>query len=266
MSKSTNPMSDASPSQERKPRNRLRHSGAIVLGLLIVYAIVAYLVMPRFWKNYADRHPQLEEEPGMTYTADGIPADPINVALVGTQTDVLRIMVAAGWSPADPLTLKSSLEIAEASVFKRPDLSAPVSSEYLFGRKEGLSFEEAVGPDPRKRHHVRFWKSDKLDADGRPVWLGAAIFDEQVGLSHTTGQITHKTAPDIDAERDKLFADLKETGDLSHFEIVPGFHKVRKGKNGEGNPWFTDGDLYKGWIRPARDPDKTNNDVSKEKK
>ena len=244
-------MSDVPPPMEKKRRNRLRHYGLLVFGLLIVYLIVAYLVMPRFWKGYADRHPQLEDLPGMTYTADGIPADPINVALVGTQTDVVRIMVAAKWFPADPLTLKSSLEIAEASVFKRPDVSAPVSSEYLFGRKEDLSFEQAVGPDPRKRHHVRFWKSEKLDADGRPVWLGAAIFDEQVGLSHTTGQITHKTAPDIDAERDKLFADLKETGDLSNVEVVAGFHTILEGKNGEGNPWFTDGDLFKGVIQTA---------------
>jgi hypothetical protein len=72
-----------------------------------------------------------------------------------------------------------------------------------------------------------------------------------VGLSRTTGQITHETAPDIDAERDKLFDDLKKTGDLAEFIIVPGFHKIREGRNGEGNPWQTDGDLYEGVIKPG---------------
>jgi hypothetical protein len=36
----------------------------------------------------------------------------------------------------------------------------------------------------------------------RPIWVGSAVFDERVGLSRTTGQITHVTAPDVDAERD----------------------------------------------------------------
>jgi hypothetical protein len=215
---------------------------------ILVYLAVAYLLLPAFWKRYTHKHPSLEDLPDVARTADGIPADPINVALIGTRDEVMKIMLAARWYPADKLTLRSCLEIAEASVFKREYDDAPVSSEFLFGRKQDLAFEQAVGDNPRHRHHVRFWESDKRDPDGRPVWLGAAIFDKRVGLSHTTGQITHVTAPDIDAERDKLFDDLKKTGDLSEFIIVPGFHKVREGRNGEGNRWYTDGDLYEGVI------------------
>jgi hypothetical protein len=100
-----------------------------------------------------------------------------------------------------------------------------------------------VGPDPRKRHHVRFWKTDKLDGDGRPVWIGSATFDERVGVSDTTGEVTHHIAPDVDAERDHLMATLKETGDVTEEYSAPGFHKVRDGKNGGGDPWYTDGDL-----------------------
>jgi hypothetical protein len=223
---------------------------------ILVYLVVAYLLVPSVWKRYAHKHPSLEDLPGITYTADGIPADPINVALIGTKDEVVKIMLAANWYPADKLTWRSSLRIAEASVLKREYEDAPVSSEFLFGRKQDLAFEQAVGDNPRHRHHVRFWETDKLDPDGRPVWLGAAIFDKRVGLSRTTGQITHETAPDIDAERDKLFDDLKKTGDLAEFIVVPEFHKVREGRNGEGNPWHTDGDLYEGVIKPG-DPDAT---------
>lgn len=243
-------MSDRSTSTGMKFWSRRKSIGLLILGLVLVYVIGAYLVMPHLWKRYAERHPELEDQPGMTYTADGIPADPINVALIGTRAEVLKIMLAAKWFPADPLTLRSSLEIAEASVFKREYEEAPVSSEFLFGRKEDLSFEQAVGLDPRQRHHVRFWRTETTDSDGRPIWLGSAIFDKRVGLSHTTGQITHETAPDIDAERNKLFDDLKGTGDLSEVKIAEGFHKTLEGKNGEGNPWHTDGDLYEGWINP----------------
>jgi len=220
-----------------------------VLVAILIWLVIAYFLVPEIWKRYVHRHPSLEDVPGVTFTADGIPADPINVALIGTRAEVMKIMLAAKWYPADKLTLRSSLEIAEASVLKREYDDAPVSSEFLFGRKQDLAFEQAVGNNPRQRHHVRFWESDKRDFDGRPVWLGAAIFDKRVGLSRTTGQITHLTAPDIDTERDKLMGDLKETGDLAEFIIVPGFHKIREGRNGQGNPWHTDGDLYEGVIR-----------------
>ena len=220
--------------------------------LLLAWLIVAYLLLPALWNRYDKRHPALEDIPGITHTASGIPGDPLNVVLIGTKAQVMKIMLAAKWYPADKLTLRSCLEIAEASVFKRPYDDAPVSNEFLFGRKQDLAFEQAVGDNPRHRHHVRFWESDKRDPDGRPVWLGAAVFDKRVGLSRTTGQITHETAPDIDAERDLLFNDLKKTGDLAEFIIVPGFHKIREGRNGEGNRWYTDGDLYEGVIKPDK--------------
>src|SRR5208282_6630706 len=96
---------------------------------------------------------------------------------------------AAGWYPADAITFRSSVRIAVDSVFRRPDDDAPVSNLYLFGRKQDLAFEQPLGNSPRQRHHVRFWRSDKLDED-RPLWFGAATFDESVGLSHTTGEVT----------------------------------------------------------------------------
>jgi hypothetical protein len=215
---------------------------------LITWFVLAYIFVPFLWKRYAHRHPEFEEMAVVTHTADGIPADPVNVALVGTKDEVLKIMLAAGWYPADPLTLRSSLKIAGASVLKREYDTAPVSSEFLFGRKQDLAFEQAVGNDPRHRHHVRFWESDKHGTDGRPIWVGAAIFDKRVGLSRTTGQVTHLTDADADAERDVLFKDLEQTGDLAEVIIVQGFHKVLEGRNGQGNRWYTDGNLYEGVI------------------
>jgi hypothetical protein len=230
-------------------RGRMAAGARLVIGLLLVYLTAAYLVLPAAWKRYTSRHPRFEDVPTITHTGSGIPGDPINVCLVGTREQVLRVMHAAGWDPADPLNLRSSLKIAEATVLRRAYDDAPVSNLYLWGRKEDLAFEKPVGRDPRKRHHVRFWRSDKDDPDGRPVWVGAAIFDDRVGLSRTTGQITHHTAADIDAERGVLFRDLEKTGDLQDVYAVPGFHKIDRGRNGGGDPWYTDGDLYVGVIK-----------------
>ncbi len=241
------------PTVSPPPRSRrLRKRAYMVVGIAALsYVVTAYLVMPLLWSRYARRHPTLEDIPGVTRTGDGTDGDPLNVALIGTKAEVMRSMVAAKWFPADPLTLKSCLEIAEATVLKRPYDDAPVSSLYLFGRKEDLAFEQPVGKDPRQRHHVRFWRTEQVDTDGRPVWIGGAIFDQRVGLSRETGQITHVTAANIDAERDYLFSNLEKASVLAQQYALKNFHKVLKGKNGGGDPWFTDGRLFVGVIKPT---------------
>lgn len=215
----------------------------VIVVVLVCYLVGAYIVMPLWWGRYVHRHPALDEVPGITQTTVGIPADPVNVAVIGTRDDLIRTMLAAKWFPADALTLKSSVKIAADTVLRRPYEHAPVSSLYLYGRKEDLAFEKPVGNDPRHRNHVRFWQAAKPNADGRPVWVGAATYDRGVGLSHTTGEVTHHIASDVDTERDRLIGDIESTGQVAESSRVTGFHEVRDGKNGGGDPWHTDGDL-----------------------
>jgi hypothetical protein len=92
------------------------------------------------------------------------------------------------------------------------------------------------------------WKADLPGPDGRPTWIGSAVYDEHVGLSRTTGQITHVTAPDVDLERDYLFECLEKTGKLESHYSERGFHKKLEGRNGGGDPWRTDGALFVGII------------------
>ena len=213
-----------------------------LLGLVIlIYLLVAYVIVPLRWKRDVRRHPQLFDAPRVTHTPAGIPGDPVNVALLGSEADVIHAMIAAKWDPADPLTFRSSVRIAVDSVLRRPDATAPVSTLELFGRKEDLAFEQPVGDSPRQRHHVRFWHWDRLH-DGKEVWFGAITFDERVGLSHTTGQVTHHIGPDLDAERDRLIAGLQQAGVTEKVFWLDGFQQLQ-GKNGGGDPCHTDGRL-----------------------
>jgi hypothetical protein len=231
----------------RRARRRWLHRAAIIIG---VYLVIAYALIPFAWEAYAHRRPSFDDDPRITTTGDDHPGDPINVALVGTDAEVKGIMKAAGWYEAAALGLRSDLEIAGDTVFSRPDDEAPVSKLYLFGRKEDLAFEQPVGDNPRQRHHVRFWKLDRQGLDGRPIWVGSASYDERVGLSHTTGQITHHIAPDVDAERDHLFENLQSTSMLLDQYEIDDFHTKREGRNGGGDLWRTDGRLFVGIIRP----------------
>jgi hypothetical protein len=209
---------------------------------MLLWLVVAYEVLPTIWKRAAAQHPALFAAPRVTHTIDGIPGDPVNLALLGSEAEVVRGMVTARWFPADPITLRSSLRIALDSVLRQPDDEAPVSTLQLFGRKQDLAFEQPVGDSPRQRHHVRFWRWDRLE-NGREVWFGAATYDESVGLSHTTGQITHHISPDVDTERDRILSQLQKAGLTSEVYWMPGFNTETTGKNGGGDPWRTDGRL-----------------------
>jgi hypothetical protein len=242
---------DAIPVPQAKVMSKKRRMFYVLLGLLVVYFLAAYVVAPMAWKTYARHRPSFDDNPRITQTGDGHPGDPLNVSLIGTQKQIDTIMKAAKWFPAAALGLKSDLKIAEDTVLSRPDVEAPVSNLFLFGRKEDLAFEQPVGDNPRQRNHVRFWKTDKVNDDGRPIWIGCASYDERVGLSHTTGQITHHIAADVDKERDHLFDNLKQTGELSEEYAVDGFHKELEGRNGGGDRWYTDGKLFVGVIDAA---------------
>jgi hypothetical protein len=240
---------DTAPNQEATRKPKWRRRTLIVLILLSLYLLVAYVLIPLGWEAYAHRHSSFDDNPRITQTGDGHPGDPLNVALIGSQDQVQSIMQAAKWFPAAALGLRSDLTIAADTILSRPDDEAPVSRLYLFGRQEDLAFEQPVGDNPRQRHHVRFWKTTDMDADGRPTWIGSASYDQRVGISHTTGQITHHIAADLDAERDHLMDNLHETGQLSEVYSLNGFHTQHEGRNGGGDPWHTDGRLLVGVIR-----------------
>ncbi len=232
------------PRPDAKPTSAPKGSRKIfvwIAGILLVYLIASYLVVPVLWKRDVRRHQALFDAPRLTHTPSGIPGDPLNVALLGTEAEVIYALTRAKWDPADPITFRSSVKIAVDSVFREPDPDAPVSPLELFGRKQDLAFEQPVGDSPRKRHHVRFWHWDEL-YEGKEVWIGAITFDERVGLSHTTGQVTHHIGADLDAERDRLMATLQQAGVTTNLFWLDGFQKL-EGKNGGGDPWHTDGRL-----------------------
>jgi len=227
------------PPRRGGPRRLLYFGGA----LLLVYLGVAYVVLPLLWRtDTRGHHFDLTEAPRIAHTANGIPGDPLNVALEGSEADIIHALTTAKWYPADPITFRTSIRIAVDSVFRKPDDEAPVSDLFLFGRKQDLAFEQPVGNSPRQRHHVRFWRWDELK-NNRAVWFGSVTFDERVGLSHTTGQITHHIGPDVDAERDRLMAELQKAGQAQEVYWVDDFHQQLNGKNGGGDPWYTDGRL-----------------------
>src|SRR5438105_14295478 len=82
----------------------------LLAAVIACYIAVSYLILPATWSRI-EHEPGLSHLPMLTSTAQGIPGGPINIGLVGSREDVVSAFHAAGWYPADPITLRTSAEI-----------------------------------------------------------------------------------------------------------------------------------------------------------
>jgi LssY-like putative type I secretion system component LssY len=222
---------------------RLWRAATILLAMLLGYGLLAYVILPALWTHY-EHQKGLAGLPMVTRTGQGIPGDPINVGLIGDQRDVVCAMHAAGWFPADPITLKSSIEIVGSVLLDRPYRDAPVSNLYYLGRREDLAFEKPLGASADRRNHVRYWKVLDQGEEKRPVWLGSATLDRSVGVSHYTGAVTHHIDADLDMERKTLAGDLETAGMVQAKYQVTGIGPTMAGRNGGGDLYYTDGEVW----------------------
>ena len=199
----------------------------------------------------SDAPPTLETlqqtAPRTTSTKDGVSGDPLNVALAGSREELCAAFCAAGWYPADPITLRSAVGITASVVLNVPYPRAPLSNLYLWCRPQDLAFELPCGHSARRRHHVRFWCSG-VGADGRPLWLAADTFNVRVGVSRRTRRPTHHIDPDIDSARAKLIGDLDAAGQLAQWSFIR-WTEPLQAQNGEGDCYFTDGRMAIGVLR-----------------
>src|SRR5437764_2829777 len=236
-------MADTRADEPSRRRRHFRRAAKIALAILIAYGLLAYVILPALWTHH-EHQKGLAGLPMVTRTGQGIPGDPINVGLIGNEKDVVCAMHAAGWFPADPITLKSSIEIVGSVLLDRPYQDAPVSNLYYLGRREDLAFEKPVGASADRRNHVRYWKVLDQGEEKRPVWLGSATLDRGVGVSHYTGAVTHHIDADLDRERQALASDLQNSGMVDDKYQVTGIGPTIAGHNGGGDLYYTDGEIW----------------------
>jgi hypothetical protein len=221
-----------------------------LVGGAIVIVLFTHVLAPLVFTDY--RHnPALASVPKRTHDRSGRDGDPVNVALVGTAAEVHAAFSRAGWAQADSLSRKADMAIAESVLLRRPDSTAPVSSLFLYGRRQDVAFEREVGRSASRRHHVRLWLVQGITDHGRPVWIGDASYDLHSGLSHRTFTPTHHIDPDVDQERDTVLADLAGAGQLVERYDVTGLGPRADAHNASGDRFDTDGELDVGVISPA---------------
>lgn len=196
------------------------------LAIFITYLIGAYLLIPAAIRIariiFPARHLQ-----SYSVTPDGFASDPVNVGIIGSRTDLIAAMQSAGWYVADKHTPKNVLLEVTSALLNRPYRTAPMSSLYLFGRKQDIGFEIPIEGSRGHRHHVRFWATSykpgaKLNfgtiawhhqrtrKQGKnTLWVGAASKDVGFALIRHNVQVTHMIDPDTNAERQLIIDGLR---------------------------------------------------------
>jgi hypothetical protein len=141
-------------------------------------------------------------------TRSGQLADVLNVALLGSETEVRRAFLAAGWAETEKKTAGSLMRTYRSIIERRSYRSAPMSTMTLGGVPAQLSFQKGLNSFAR-RHHIRLWRRPTSGGD---VWIGAATEDISIGFSFKKMNWTHFIDQRIDGERAKVANDLAFTG------------------------------------------------------
>lgn len=220
-------------------------TGRIALSIILFWIFSAYFVLPRVHRLLSRLYVP-DYFIGRTRTADGLLGDPINLAIVGTEIELKDAMKNAGWIEAAPLSIKSSLMMAWNTVRGLDYPDAPVSDLLLFDRRQDITFQKQVDGNPRKRHHVRFWKTNEdwyLPGGHAVDWLAASTYDSAVGLSMFTLQFTHRIDPNIDEERDYLVGTLSRVRKIKRKQHIEHFFPPFITRNGGGDRFMTDGSM-----------------------
>ncbi|HEY5442106.1 MAG TPA: LssY C-terminal domain-containing protein [Candidatus Saccharimonadales bacterium] len=198
----------------------------LAFAILFTYALGAYVLAPALIRFFRILRPPAHL-PLYCVTPDGFASDPLNVGLIATRDQLIKAMKQTGWHVADPHTPRYAARHILSTVYGWSYPNAPVSSLYLFGRKQDVAFEIPVKGAPGNRHHVRFWATTydrQRPLDSRSIhwqhrrarvesdnllWVGAASLDTGIGYIRHNLQLTHMIDPDTNRERELILKKLR---------------------------------------------------------
>jgi hypothetical protein len=237
----------------------------LAIAIFVTYALGAYVLIPAILRAWRIILPA-NHLPLYCVTPDGYASDPLNVGVIGSRTQLINAMTAAGWTVSDPRTPRNLIHGLFAIVFKKPYEASPMSTLYLFGRKQDIGFEKLLTKNNGRghRHHVRFWATTFSDINSlsaetihwydrrnQPhtanlLWVGAASRDIGITFVKHTLQLTHMVIPDTNSERELIVEQLTRTGlaeALSIVKLVLPYKLINRAWRGWHGYLLTDGKM-----------------------
>ena len=137
-------------------------------------------------------------------TADG---DPVNLVIVGDSSLMMSAMSECGWAFTHRIDGTTVRRMITAALAGNPYLTAPVSSLYVFGRKQDVAFQRAR-TNLSQRNHLRLWLAP-FTVEGKPVWVGQVSRDIGIKLTSQSPTLTtHVIDPMVDESRQFVLESL----------------------------------------------------------
>ena len=169
------------------------------------------------------------------------PGDMVNILLIGSENDIVKVFTTAGWVKVDK-SVGGAIQAGLLDTFDKKDyLTMPMSTLYLFDRPQDYGFAHA---EPVRvfmsRNHLRVWKSP-YQVKGRPLWCVAATHDIGFERDQRNNGLTHKIDPAIDGEREYVNETLSATGlVLARTHVTPP-NALTTAKTATGGEFHSDG-------------------------
>lgn len=181
------------------------------------------------------------EIPRRVRDAHGNLGDVVNFSLIGTREELARAFTAAGWLPVDKSVGDAILHGLESTMEHKVYLEMPMSTLFLFGRPQDISYARAAPLEVAAvRHHLRVWDSGQK-VGGRTLWVGSATHDNGFEKDQRNGNVTHHIDENIDEERDFILASFQQAGVTSVAAYVLPANPVQSARTATGGSFRTDG-------------------------
>lgn len=217
----------------------------ILIALLITYVISSYLILPVLVRTVMLIYKK-GRIPRFVTAREGSFVDPVNIILTGNERQLKNAFKEIGWDRSDRINFQTSFKTIYTFLTNRPYATAPISSLFLFGRRQDIDFQQTIGVSPKKRHHIRFWgvNTDKIEdpldikfwtekrkrnLNESLSWIGAGSEDLGLGFTRFTFKISHRVNHKVDKERKYILDSLREKkliGKITYYK--PGSFKVGK--------------------------------------
>jgi LssY C-terminus len=171
----------------------------------------------------------------------GNPGDMVNFSVIGSEDQVKAAFTAAGWVGVDKTTQDAVVHGLIATLSHDAYTQMPMSTLYLFGRPQDLSFARAAPLEVAAiRHHLRVWKTTET-VGGQPLWVGSATHDNGFERDQRNGGVTHHIDANIDQERDFLEQSFADAGALAAAAYVFPANPLTSAKTATGGTFSSDG-------------------------
>jgi hypothetical protein len=192
------------------------------------------------------------ELPIRTTTRNGQDADIVNVALLGSASQMEGAFGAAGWKNGDAMSTRSVLRQMHAFLSFKNYPSAPITTQLMDGQRVSQTWEKGLD-SYAKREHLRVWGRNDV-IEGQTVWLGAMTRETGAVLSVRQHKFIHHIDAEMDDGRGIMVRDLRLAGCVAAVYYVQRPQMAHAATNATGDAMRTDGSLAVVQLKDCENP------------